>query len=169
MRSIIKSAKNGNSSLYPVIWINLGGDSEQENEVGRVTCGHEHTLSFRSFVNWTVIALKLDIVFRFTRSEPEHWAWSVKDLCFTLNQRHLFFTPSAALEEHTYNIDTIIWWLRIFFIWNYFKIIIKQIDGNVILSSIILFCTCQETLSEEESSDPHSVGDSLIKPFLHPI
>lgn len=59
-------------------------------------------------------------------------------------------------------------WIIICLVYD-FVIVVQKINSNSISSSIILLGTSQETLSEEESSDPENLWKSNIEPFLEPL
>jgi len=59
-------------------------------------------------------------------------------------------------------------WIIIFLVYD-FVIIVQKINSNSISSGIILLGTSQETLSEEESSDPENLWKSLIDPICEPL
>lgn len=150
-------------------WILDARNSHQKNEVGGMTGCHKHTLTHSGLVNWAFVALESLEIRCLAWREQHHRALCEKNLRVTLVQGVNLSIPLGSFKEHSDDVDTILWSLGIFLICNDRIIESKEIDSNTILSGIVLFRTGQETLSEEESSDPKYFRKSLISPFLEPL
>jgi hypothetical protein len=77
--------------------------------------------------------------------------------------------PSGTFKIHTINEATIFWLLRNFLRSNFIidlSLKVKLIDGNNMLSGIILENTSKEGLWEEESRDPEYSWGTSFYPFL---
>jgi hypothetical protein len=66
-------------------------------------------------------------------------------------------------------MHTIFWRKSVLLIRNNDEIVVKEIDGNTILSGIVLLGTRQETLGEVEARDPHVIGNTSLRPLEEPI
>lgn len=146
----------------------LGRNSQVEHVVRRVTRRHENTLSLRCLVDWAVVRLVFGKVLRLARLEPHERAFSEEDLEITLDERVLVIAPLAAFKEHASDDDAVVrlGWVRIN---NHLEVVIEQINGYVVLSSIVLQGTSDESLREEEASDPQDVGQAVALPVSEPL
>jgi hypothetical protein len=150
-------------------WILDARNSHQKNEVGRVTSGHEHTLSLRGLVNRAVIALEGLELCGLAWLKQHHWTLCEENFRITLIQGLDLRIPFGSLNVHSDNIDTIFGSIDVLLIINNGVIESKEIDSDTILSCIVLLSTCQETLSEEESGDPEHFRKSIVSPIREPL
>ena len=100
--------------------------------------------------------------------EPDHGALNEQDLGVALIKETGLEVPLAPLDEHTVHIDTILWWGWVLVL-NYFVVKQQLINWNLVLSSIILKGSSQETLGEEELIDPVEGRDSSVNPSLEEL
>ena len=137
-----------------------------------MTSCHQYTLTLRGLVDWTLVVLEDLEVSCLARHEHHHWASGEQNLWITLIKRSHHFVPFGSFEVHSSDIYTILQmfngWIIIFLVYN-FVIVVQKINSNSISSSIILLGTSQETLSEEESSDPENLWKSNIDPLCEPL
>ena len=134
-----------------MVWILLGRKSQHEHEVGGMTSGHQGSLTLRCLVDGASVLLDLLEVCSLARHEKDHWALDEQNLGVTLIEGAHFWIPLASFKEHSHDIHTIFWFFDGLFIINDLEVIVKEINSNTVLSSIVLLGTCQETLGEEES------------------
>jgi len=148
--------------------MHLRRNSQVEHVVRRVTGGQEHTLSLRCLVDGAVVRLVLGEVLWLARLEPHERAFGEEDLEITLDERVLVIAPLAAFKEHASDDDAVVrlGWVRIN---DHFEVVVKQINGDVVLSSIVLQGASDESLREEEASDPQDVGQAVALPVSEPL
>lgn len=137
-----------------------------------MTSCHQNTLTLRGLVDWTLVTLEHLEVSGLARHEHHHWASGEQNLWITFIKRSHYFVPFGSFEVHSSDIYTILQmfngWIIIILVYD-FIIIVQKINSNSISSRIILLGTSQETLSEEESSDPENLWKSFINPFCEPL
>ena len=121
-----------------MIWRCMCRQSEQEYEVGGVTCCCQHTLPDGSLVHRSVVERALAEVLRLARLNPQQWAWSKQHLRVAFDQRISVLRPLAAFEEHSDHIHSILrqWWVLLLSL--HLEVIVQQINSNIVFSCIIL-------------------------------
>jgi hypothetical protein len=127
---------------------------DHKHEVGGVTSGRQGTSSSGSLVKWTFVRMAKVNVISLLGDQPHSWHLGVKDLRMRFSKELLSFisVPSASLEVHTIDVGSIIWvdvgiislWIR-----DNLEVKLNLIDGNDVLSSIVLFASSDERLLEE--------------------
>jgi len=139
-----------------MIWVHLGGNSQVENMISGVTRGHQNTLSLGCLVDGAVVRLVFGEVFGLAWFEPDERALGVEYFEITLDKRILVITPLTPFKEHACHNYAIFWFSWVL-INNHLEVVVQQINSNVVLSSIILQSTSNESLSKEESRNPQNV------------
>lgn len=112
--------------------------SEQDDEVGGVTCCCQHTLPDGSLVHGGVVELPGSEILRLGGVNPQQWAWSKQHLWLTLYQGILVMPPPAAFKVHSDHIHSIVrqWWVLLVSL--HLELIVQQINSNIVFSCIIL-------------------------------
>lgn len=151
-----------------MIRIRLGGESQIEDVVGRMTGGHKYTLSHGCFVNGTLICLLLAKIFGLAGFEPNERTISEKNLQITFDQRILIVAPLTSFEIHASNDYTVLR-LRWMLINKHFEVIVQKIDSDVVFSCVVLLRASDKTLGEEESCNPQNFWKTILLPFLEPL
>lgn len=130
---------------------------------------HQNTLTLRGLVNWAFVALELLELRSLARSEKHHWASHEENLRITLIEGLHFWVPLGSLKEHSHDIDSIVWSFSVFLVGDDLVIEAEKIDGDTVLSGVVLLSTSQESLGEEESSDPKDLWESILSPLFEPL
>jgi hypothetical protein len=148
-----------------VTLLEIGGEANVHDEIGGVAGCGEHTATGRGLVYGTFVVLVVGQLARMRRPEEDVWTLGVKDLRLALVQHHVVVVPSAALQEETVDIGTILW-LQIWRFLQKLEVVGDLIDGDGITTGEVLQDTSQETLSEEETRNPEDCGIADVDPTL---
>jgi hypothetical protein len=172
--SIVELSEQGDSTLHPVLLIVLllHQQGDVHDEVGRVTSGGQGTSTSRSLVDGASVAVPAIDFTHLGRLEPDVRHLSVEDLRMRLGQHIVLAAPSAAFQEETVDIGTILGsGLKVVLlrVAHDLEIEIDLINWDNMLSGIVLLDTCQETLCEEETREPESLRGTIIYPVLHEL
>jgi len=106
--SIIERAEHGDATLDPVRLGLLGGHSDHQHEIGRVTRRHQGSTTLASLVYGAIV---VQVVLDFSleaRLEPDHRSFHEEDLRVTLIQASPLEVPLASFYKHTIDVDTVI-------------------------------------------------------------
>jgi len=112
---------------------------------------HENSFPLRSFVDRALVTLELLEISSLARDEQHHRAFREQNLWITLVKRVDDVVPLGSFQVHSHNVNSIIWLSDVLFVVDHFEFIIQEIDGDAILSGVVLLGSGQETLGEEES------------------
>ena len=112
---------------------------------------HENSLPLRSFVDRALVTLELLEISSLARDEQHHRTFREQDLWITLVKRVDDVVPLGSFKVHSHNVNSIIWLSDVLFVVDHFEFIVQEIDGDAILSGVVLLGSGQETLGEEES------------------
>jgi len=100
----------------------------------------------------------------------DHGAASVQNLGVRLSEDTLFSIPFASFNVHTNNMDSIFRSSNtlaiVRHIVNDLEVVTEGIDGDGVLSGVILHSTGQETMGEEELVNPEAVWDTAVDPLV---
>lgn len=80
--------------------------------------------------------------------------------------------PPGTLEEETVDVAAILGCLVLVMIGlgaEHFKVHLDLIDGNNVLTGVVLFETGQERLGKEETRDPEAWWRTFVDPSLHEL
>ena len=80
--------------------------------------------------------------------------------------------PSGALEVEAIGIAAIFWLLSDLVVRDFIvdlHIEVKFVDGDHMLSRIVLQTTCEESLREEETTQPEDCGSASLDPLLKEV
>ena len=119
-----------------------------------MTSGRQGTSTSRSLVDGANVAVPTIDITHLRWLEPDVWHLNVKDLRVRLCQDTVFRAPSAAFQEETIDVGTILGsclnvvLLRVA---QDLEIEIDLINWDHMLSGIVLLDTSQEALCEEET------------------
>ena len=79
-------------------------------------------------------------------------------------------TPPCTLQEQPINVAPRLWLFLDFLCnWDHSEVETDGINGDAGLTSIILQCTRNECLGEEETGNPEYVGDPIHIPVVHKL
>lgn len=123
-------------------WILLAWHSHQKYKVGRVTGCHKHTLTHRGLVDWHIIALELFEIGSLARQKQHHRASCEKNFRITFIQGIYNIIPFGAFKIHSHNIHAVDWPCDTFLVFDDLKVVVEEINGDSILSGIVLLCSC---------------------------
>jgi hypothetical protein len=166
--SIIERAEHGNTALDPMRLRLIGGHSDHKHEVGGVTSGHEGSSTITSLIDGAIVMLVVLDILLDARLEPNHGRLDEEDFGITFVKHSLVKIPLASFDKHTINIDTVFRSWRVLFL-NDLKVEDQAIDGNTVLSGVVLNSTCEETLSEVELVDPEELRNAMVDPVLEEL
>ena len=169
--SIIEHGDESDTTLDPV---SLGvaaqhWEPDHADEVGRVTGRRQSTEALKCLVDRAFIAVGLDLLS--ARLHPDEWHLGEEHLRLRLFKSSLLFIPTAAFEEHTVDVGTI-WSLSLAIelrINHDFVVPLDLIDGDRVLSGVVLLETSQETLGEEETGDPVVGRLAFLDPLFNEV
>ncbi len=119
-----------------------------------MTSGRQGTSTSRSLVDWANVAVPTIDITHLGWLEPDVRHLNKEDFRVRLCKDPIFTAPSAAFQEETVDVGTILGsFLNVVLlrVAQYFEIEIDLIDWDHMLSGIILLDTSQETLCEEET------------------
>lgn len=146
------------------LWL-VWGEPDHGHEVGWMTGCWKGTSALAGLVDWAVV---VRIVFDLLVSagfEPYHRTLNKEYLSIRFIQQACLVIPLAPFNEHTAHVNTILWWGWVLIL-DYFKVESQLINGDQVLTSVVLHGTCQETLSEVELIDPVERWNTVIDPIL---
>ena len=107
---------------------------------------------------------------RVLRDEVHDGEWHVDNLGVALPKHSIFVVPGSALEEETFEVAALLWWLamRHLVIGMLQNLVFKVdlVDWMVVFAGKILLDAGQERLREEEARDPEAVGLARLYPSL---
>jgi len=117
-----------------------------QHEVGGVTSGGKGSCSSSLLVNWAAVGVSIVNVSLVLWHDVDHLHIGVKNLWIRLFQGFLSVVPSAAFNEKTVDVNSIFWWLAGVYLSlvKDLKVHVDLINGNDILSSIVLFGASEE-------------------------
>ena len=75
--------------------------------------------------------------------------------------------PFATFKVHTVDVTSVSRFLSNILVGLVIVDLIPEcqsINSDYVLSSVVLECTCQESLGEEESGDPEDLGCAIVNP-----
>ena len=75
--------------------------------------------------------------------------------------------PLAAFKPHAVNVNTFLGSGHFLFVNDVmqdFEIHVHSVDGDLLLSGVVLQCASEEAVSEEELIDPEVAGDLCVLP-----
>ena len=107
-RSIVSHAEQGCASPDPVVGVDLAGQVEHEDEVGRVTRGRKLTLPGARLVERALEVLarrQLEVRFLLHRLEPDDWEVHEGDFRIRILHTLLGVVPLGALHEQAMDVD----------------------------------------------------------------
>lgn len=143
-----------------------------QTEVTGVTSGGEDTLSFGSLVERSLVDA-LEVLFALSHGlEPHHGAARVKNLVLGLAQETSSLVPTAALHPHAVHMDTFFRSAESFDVNDVvdnFEVEVHGVNGDLVLSGVVLKGTSQETVSEVELVHPEVLGNLSVSPVLEEI
>lgn len=143
-----------------------------KTEVRGVTSSGKHTSSFRCLVERGLVDTFKVLVGLEHRLEPHHGAASVENLLLGFTESSSLVIPAAAFNEHAEHVDTFFGLGQGFVvndIMDDFEVQVHRINGNLVLTGVVLQGTGQETVSEEELVDPEVLGDRAVGPGLEEV
>jgi len=136
------------------------------DEVSGVTRSHENTTTLTGLVKRTAVVHEiLELSFE-ARSEPNHGHLNEEYLGITFSKSSSVIIPLASFEEHTLNVHTMSRRYSIFFIEDNLEVHTKLVNRDLLITSIVLQSTGEETLSEVELVDPHNRRNTFVNPGL---
>ena len=137
-----------------------------------MTCCRQSTCSSCLFVNWAAVRMTVVNICLLCWNDVDALHLCEQNLWHRLFKRFFSLVPSATFNEETPDVHTIFWsFIEVgcCLIWNDLEVIVKKIDSYDVLSGIVLLCTSEEWLSEEETRDPEVRWSSIIDPWLHEL
>jgi len=124
------------------------------DEVGGVTSGGQGSCSAQDLVDWAHVDTRIWLFSVLFGKEPKHWKLCVELLWLRVIQEVSSVVPSSTFKIHTVGKDSIFWGLSNLVVSNFvinLKLKVKLINGNDVLSGIVLKSSSEESLWEEES------------------
>ena len=166
--SVVEGAEKRSASLGPMGWVLVSGHADEADEVSRVTSRGQDTFPVHREVERHQVDALGVLIDGLQRDEVEHRSHSEKHLRVTLIQEPSRGVPFAAFHVHTLHEDTV---GRSGGILISLDLVVEvhDIDGNLVLSGVVLASTCQEAVSEEELIDPEDSWDAIIEPAFEEL
>lgn len=173
--SVSERQEGGDTSSDPVVLVFVRRQVNVHHEVGRVAGGGEGSGSTEDLVNWAhveAVCFSIDTAGRLRwlpfRLEPNQRQLDVELLWLGLVQLVSSAVPSGSFEEETVTEDTVVWsllqlrWLNFIV---HLEVEGQLIDGEHVLSGVVLSSTGEESLREEESGQPEGGRHAVIVPL----
>eukprot|EP00038_Savillea_parva_P003385 m.124868 g.124868 ORF g.124868 m.124868 type:complete len:323 (-) comp11159_c2_seq4:10026-10994(-) len=136
------------------------------NIVARVSRRGEDTLTFRCLVHRTEKVRHFRAVRLLHRFEVQDREFLIQDLGCLFCQHLGFQVPSCPIEEEAVHIRAFRRALRGFGVRHDHKVVRELINGNLVLTSIILLHTRQKRLRKVKARDPKARRRTVVKPRL---
>lgn len=137
-----------------------------------MTSGSQNTLSLGGLVQGALVDALEVLVDLEHGLEQHHGAASVQNLVFRLTKGSGSLVPTATFDEHAENVNTFLrGWESIVVndIVNDIEVQVHGINGNLVLTGIILRATRQETVGKEELVDPEVVRNLGFGPSIEEL
>ena len=125
-----------------------------EDEVGRVTSCRQGTGSPSGLVDWALVRMAIVDQILLLWQDPNALHLGEEDLWHGLFECLLPFVPSGSFNEETVDVHAVFWLLGeivLGLIGDDDEVEVNLINGNHMLSGIVLLGASQERLCEEES------------------
>jgi len=143
----------------------VGWQTDVAHEVGRVTSGSEYTFPIHSQINRRLVDVLLNLVYGLDGDEPNHRTHCEENLGIRFSDNKVFWVPLEALHVHAHDIDSVLGTLSLS-VRDDFVVQVHGVNGDLELTGVVLFGTCQESVSEEEHVDPEDARNSVVQPVI---
>lgn len=170
--SVSERQEQGHAGSSPSVLVLVAGQLNHQTVVGRVTGGRQGARSGEHLVG----GAHVDAVGRCHTvalgHEPDDRHFSVQLLGVRVVQDVSRAVPARTLHEHTIDVATIVWFLsdlaqRVLV--NDLEVELELIDGDNVLSGVVLQRGSEESLGEEEPRDPEGRWGALLNPLRQEV
>jgi len=145
---------------------------DSETEVGGMAGCSQNTTSLRGLVEWALVDCIKVLVGLENGLKPHHGAASVKNLILRLAKCTSLVIPSASLKVHAVDVNSLLRSresVNVNDVVDDFEVQVHRVNGNLVLTRIVLKSASQETVSKEELVDPEVLRNLRISPSLEEI
>ena len=166
--SVSEWQEESNACSNPFLFSFTGWELDEETEVGRVTSSGQGSSTWKNLVNRAVVDAGIWRFTVFLGQEPDKRELSIELLRIGVIQIMSLTVPSCTFHIHTIDETTI--FRRLGYGWGcsivaHLEVKAELIDGDLVLSSIILERTSEESLREEETGDPERCWGTAFNPL----
>lgn len=166
--SVSEWKEESNACSNPFLFSFTGWELNEETEVGRMTRSGQGSCTWKYLVNGAIVDAGIWRFTVFLGQEPDKWELSIELLRIWVIQIMGLTIPSCTFHVHTIDETTILrrlgygWWCSIV---AHLEVKAKLIDGDLVLSGIILERTSEESLREKEARDPEGGWGTTFNPL----
>ncbi len=161
---MIELSEQGDSSFDPVgLWL-IRRNAHHPNEVTRVACRLQHSVSLSGFVDRAGVAGLLGNIGPETRLEPQNRTHIKQYLWQRVHERlpcDIIASSFKVKPDYVYACD---WGDGVALLYH-FEVEVKLVNGNASPPRVVLQGPCEEPMCEEELVDPEEFGDARPVPF----
>lgn len=157
--SVSERQEESYTCSHPVVVILVAGQLNHQTVVGGVTSGRQSTRSRQHLVDRAVVNASSWCNSVTFGHEPDKWHFSVELLGLRIVQNVGRAVPSSTLHEQSMTVDTIIWLfgdLSESVLIDDLEVELELVDGDNVLTGVVLQGCREEGLREEESGNPES-------------
>jgi len=156
-----------------VTGFNLRGEGDVQHIVGGMSGGHQHTTPVSGLEQRAFVDACGHYVLLQGGDEVDHGAASVENLGVRFTESAFLGVELAAFDVHADNVDTVFGRADTLAIVRHVmdnsEVVNEGINGDGVLSGVVLHSTGQESVSEEELVNPQAVWDTAGDPFVEEL
>jgi hypothetical protein len=164
-KSISEGKEKCSTCLNPQGRISVSGHFEEHHKVGAMTSRTQFTFSEHRLIEWAIEYRRVDLflVLRCSRHHLDHRTLGEELLGLGVRNDMFFLVPLTSFEEYAVNVAAVCrFLLDVVFCQFVLENEVKDylIDGDHVLTGVVLHHTSDECLREEEARNPEMIRGS---------
>lgn len=137
----------------------------RNDKIRRMSRRRQNTTSIWSLIDWTTVGMSRLHLITSHRPQPNQRHWIVENTRLRLLQTQLRPIPSGSFQEQSVHHHTVLRWHIDTFDPLNFVVEHEKVDGNGILSSIVLLRSSEKCLRKVETRKPKACRRSIFHPI----